>query len=71
MTDLKNQACQGLELWRFVNKDSFLFMDLLGWRKEDLDIFLQPYDTWSSSEKFEHFCVMVQNLSLLNDNVER
>ena len=46
-------------------------MDLLGWRKEDLNVFLQPFDTWHTSEKFQHFCVMVQNLSLLNDNVER
>ena len=36
-----------------------------------MNIFLQPCDTWRTSEKFEHFYVMVQNLSPLNDNVER
>ena len=60
-----------LDLYRFVNKDSFLLLDLLGWCKDDLAIFLQPCNTWRESAKFDHFCVMVENLSLLNDNVER
>ena len=65
------QVCCQLDLYRFVNKDSFLLLDLLGWGKDDLAIFLQPCNTWRESAKFDHFCVMVENLSLLNDNVER
>ena len=65
------QVCCQLDLYRFVNRDSFLLLDLLGWCKDDLAIFLQPCNTWRESVKFDHFCVMVENLSLLNDNVER
>ena len=65
------QVCCQLDLYRFVNKDSFLLLDLLGWCKDDLAIFLQPCNTWRESAKFNHFCVMVENLSLLIDNVER
>lgn len=65
------QASRNLELWRFVNADSFLLFDLLGWSKEDLDLFLQPCSTWRAAEKFNHFCVLAENISLLNDNVER
>ena len=65
------QACCDLELWRFVNLDSFLILDLCGWTKADLDIFAQPVDSWQNSTKFQDLCLMVQNLSLLNDNVER
>ena len=65
------QVCRQLHLYRFVNEDSFLLLDLLGWEKVDLNIFLQPYDTWRNFAKFDNFCVMVENLSLLNDNVER
>ena len=54
-----------------MNKDSFLLFDLLGWEKDDLNIFLEPCNTWRESDKFDNFCVMVENLSLLNDNVER
>ena len=60
-----------MELWRFVTPDSFLLFDLLGWSKEDLDIFLQPSSTWRAAEKFNHYCILTDNISLLNDNVER
>ena len=65
------QASRNLELWRFVTPDSFLLFDLLGWSKEDLDLFLQPCSTWRAAEKFNHFCILAENISLLNDNVER
>ena len=60
-----------MQLHRFVNKDSFLLFDLLGWEKVDLNIFLEPCNTWRENAKFDNFCAMAQNLSLLNDNVER
>lgn len=60
-----------MELWRFVNRESFLILDLLGWSKPDLDIFLQPCATWRDDERFNKFIIMAENLSLLNDNVER
>ena len=65
------QASVNMELWRFVTPDSFLLLDLLGWTKADLEIFLQPCATWRNAEKFNHFCILAENLSLLNDNVER
>ena len=43
------QVCCQVDLYRFVNKDSFLLLDLLGWCKDDLAIFLQPCNTWRDS----------------------
>ena len=54
-----------------MNADSFLLFDHSGWTKEDLAIFSQPCNTWETSDKFRQFCDMVENLSLLNDSVER
>ena len=55
----------------FINADSFLLFDLCGWTKEDLAIFCQPCTSWPESDKFNQFCDMLKNMSLLNDNVER
>ena len=69
------------ELWQennepsldsLINRDSFLILDHLGWVKEDLKIFLEPYNEWRrSSRKFEELYQFLSGLIFLNDTAER
>ena len=55
-----------------VNKDSFLFLDHLGWEKEDLEVFKLSYNNWRrSSPKFDKLYQFLSGLIFLNDTAER
>lgn len=55
----------------FVGDRTFLLLDHLGWRKEDLTIFTQPYITWKEDEKFAQLIEVMNAFHVTNDSVER
>jgi hypothetical protein len=61
-----------------MNPRCFLLLDHCGWVMEDLRIFLQPFNTWQTSEKFREFCRIVNGelgvslpMAFTNDCAER
>ena len=67
------------QLYQFVNEQSFLMLDHLGWDKEDLEVFAHPFHEWGENDDFKKFCIFVNGsvedaiggMSLLNDEAER
>ena len=50
----------------FLTPRSLLFLEHLGWTKEDMDFFLLPVDDLDKSEKFEHLCWFIAGMTIVN-----
>ena len=55
----------------FTNRRSFLLLDHLGWKKEDLAVFDSPFSQWLRNKKFQELCTVIEGMEVVNDNAER
>ena len=55
----------------FTNRRSFLLLDHLGWKKEDLAVFDSPFSQWLRNKKFQELCTVIEGMKVVNDNAER
>ena len=55
----------------FINRRSFLLLDHLCWKKEDLKVFDSPFPEWHENDKFKELCKVIEGMQVVNDNAER
>ena len=55
----------------FVGDRTFLLLDILGWTKENLGIFQQPYNTWDDDIKYCELIDILRAFYVINDSSER
>ena len=55
----------------FINRRSFLLLDHLSWKKEDLKVFDSPFPEWHENHKFKELCKVIEGMQVVNDNAER